>query len=185
MPPRPILALMSESANPLPDAAAASSKAAEEMIRQLRRPIYLKLYFLRKLPLALAAGLRVEGLDRELCEVSVPYSWRTTNPFRSTYFAAQSMAAELSTGLLASVAARSAPRSVSMLIVDLRASFIKKATDMTVFRCSQGALLSEAVSQALQREEAVTREVATVGCMRNGVEVSRFSFTWSFKPRSG
>ena len=46
------------------------------------------------------AGLRVERLDAEVCVVRMPGGWRTRNPFRSTYWAAQGMAGEMSTGVM-------------------------------------------------------------------------------------
>ena len=100
--------------------------ALERARRRMLNPFAMRGYFLAKLPLALFAGLRIRELTREHCAVSVPYSWRTTNPFRSTYFAAQSMAAELSTGALALLAVESAPAPVAMLIVRLEAEFEKK-----------------------------------------------------------
>src|SRR5687767_13958299 len=95
-------------------------------------PWLLRLFMLRTLPLALFAVVRARKITAERGVVSVPYGWRSTNPVRSTYFAALSMAAELSTGALAMLAVRAAPQPVSMLIVGLEASFEKKATATTV-----------------------------------------------------
>ncbi len=66
----------------------------EKLRRRLTNPWMLKLFMLMKLPLALFAGLRVQQIDASECAVSVPYGWLSTNPFKSTYFAALSMAAE-------------------------------------------------------------------------------------------
>ncbi|MEE8586791.1 MAG: DUF4442 domain-containing protein [Acidobacteriota bacterium] len=150
---------------------------AQDLCRRMSRPLYLRLYFLTKLPLALA-------VTPDRCQATVPYSWRTTNPFRSTYFAALSMAAELSTGLLASLAVRLAPESVSMLIVGMRAGFEKKATALTTVTCRDGPRFFEAVEQTLASGEAVTVEAETVGTMPDGTVVARFRFSWSFKKRA-
>lgn len=147
-------------------------------------PFFMRLYMLSKLPLALAAGLRVRELDRERCVVTVPYGWRSTNPFRSTYFAALSMAAEMSTGSLAMMAAESAPQPVAMLIVNLEATFGKKATALTAFTCEEGAKAFAAVAETLRTGEPATARMETVGRMADGTEVARFVFTWSFKKRS-
>jgi len=144
----------------------------------------MRLYMLKNLPLGLIAGLRVEQLKDDCCAVSVPYAWRTTNPFRSIYFAAQAMAAEMSTGAMALGAVRVAPVPVALLIVDLKASFGKKATAKTTFRCTQGAALRQAVACTLASGEAATASVVTVGQMADGTEVARFTFTWSFKRRA-
>lgn len=157
----------------------------ERYRRRATNPWFLRSFMLFKLPLGLFAGLRVAHLDADGCRTTVPYGWRTTNPFRSTYFAAQSMAAELSTGALALLAVQSAPASVAMLIVDLEATFGKKATDTTTFTCREGREIFDAVRRTLADGEPATATVETVGRMPDGIEVARFRFTWSFKRRSG
>jgi hypothetical protein len=152
--------------------------------RRLRSPFLLRGFFLAKLPLALFAGLRVRELDEHRCATSVPYGWRTTNPFRSTYFAALSMAAELSTGALALLATELAGAPVALLIVNLTASFGKKATALTTFTCEDGARAFDAVAATVATGEPATATLATVGRMPDGTEVARFTFTWSFKRRS-
>ena len=67
-----------------------------KLAARLKSPLQFRAYLLAKLPLALFAGLRVRELDAGRCAVSVPYGWRSTNPFRSTYFAALGMAADRS-----------------------------------------------------------------------------------------
>src|SRR6478672_235917 len=96
-----------------------STPAAGKLRSRMLSPFLMRGYMLAKLPLALVAGLRVRELDRERCVVTVPYGWRTRNPFRSTYFAALSMAAEMSTGALAMMATQLAGRPVALLIVNL------------------------------------------------------------------
>jgi hypothetical protein len=147
-------------------------------------PLKMRGFFLAKLPLALFAGLRVRSLTADRCEVSVPRGWRTTNPFKSTYFAAQSMAAELSTGALAMLATQGTRESVALLITDLRATFEKKASADAVFTCDDGPKAFAAVAETLRTGEGVVAEMETVGRMADGTVVSRFVFTWSFKKRS-
>lgn len=143
----------------------------------------MRAFLFAKLPLAWFAGLRVERLDADGCEVSVPRGWRTQNPFGSTYFAALSMAAELSTGVPALLAVRAAGAPVSMLVTESRASFGKKATGRAVFTFHDTGALRDAVRRTLATGEGVTAEVETVGRMPDGAEVARFVFVWSFKKR--
>ncbi len=173
-----------EAPRPEREAIANESVRSEKLRQRMTNPFLMRLFMLKSLPLGCIAGLRVDRLEGNECAVSVPYSWRTTNPFRSTYFAAQAMAAELSTGALAMHAVSCAPGSVAMLIVDLQATFGKKATDRATFVCEQGGALREAVSRTVNDGEPATATVETVGRMANGVEVARFSFTWSFKRRA-
>ena len=171
---------MSESlATPAP-----AASTADRLRGRMRNPWLMRLYMLVKLPLALIAGVRVREVDRERCVVTIPYGWRTTNPFRSTYFAALSMAAEMSTGALSMVVVQSAPAPVAMLIVHMEASFDKKATAMTTFTCEDGAKAIAAVEETLRTGEPATARLESVGRMPDGTEVARFAFTWSFKRRS-
>jgi hypothetical protein len=157
--------------------------ATAKLRRRMLNPFLMRGFFLAKLPLALFAGLRLRELNEERCIATVPYGWRSTNPFRSTYFAALSMAAELSTGALAMAAVESAPKPVAMLITGLTASFEKKATGLTTFTCADGPRLFEAVAQTIATGEPVAVEVPTVGTAPDGVVVARFTFRWSFKVR--
>ena len=136
-----------------------------------------------KLPLALFAGLRIDQIDPYRCEVSLPFGWRTQNPFRSIYFAAQCMAAELSTGALAMLAIESAPDSVSMLVTGMSAEFGKKATERSVFTCENGLDVFKAIHHTMETGEGVRQKMVTTGRMRNGTEISQFTFEWSFKKR--
>jgi hypothetical protein len=155
-----------------------------ERRRKMLSPILLRLFFLAKLPLALFAGVRLRELDAEHAVATVPYGWRSTNPFRSTYFAALAMAAEFATGAVAALAVDSAPRPVAMLIVSMTASFEKKATSLTSFTCADGGKLAAAVARAVETGEPATAEAESVGRMADGTIVARFTFAWSFKARS-
>jgi hypothetical protein len=163
---------------------AALAPAAAERRRKMLSPLLMRGYFLAKLPLALFAGVRLRELDAAHAVATVPYGWRSTNPFRSTYFAALAMAAELSTGALAMLAVDVAPRPVALLITGMTASFEKKATGLTTFTCAGGAELADAVARAASTSEPATATVETVGRAADGAVVARFTFTWSFKARS-
>ena len=68
---------------------------ADALRLRLLKPWNFKAYLWGKLPLAACAGLSLRQLDESGCTVGLPGGWRTQNPFRSTYFAAQAMAAVL------------------------------------------------------------------------------------------
>lgn len=177
---------MAEPARLEPAAAPPASAARVDALRRrMLSPWLMRGYMLTRLPLGLFAGLRVRALDPHRCAVSVPYGWRSTNPFRSTYFAAQSMAAEMSTGALALMAVELAPAPVALLITGLTASFEKKATALATFTCEQGDALFAAVAETVRTGEPAAATVETVGRMADGTVVARFTFTWSFKKRAG
>lgn len=173
----------SAAAPQAPAPSLADSPRAEALRRRLRGSWALRGFMLGKLPLALVAGVRMPEITAGRCVATVPYGWRSTNPFRSTYFAALAMAAELSTGALAMVAVQAAPQPVSMLITGMEAAFEKKATATTAFTCDDGAALAGAVARTLATGEPVTLAARTVGRMPDGTVVARFAFTWSFRRR--
>jgi hypothetical protein len=142
------------------------------------------IWLLVKLPLAWIAGSRVSRIDMDGCAISMPYGWRNQNPFRSMYFAAQSMSAEMSTGMLCLLAIENSGESIAMLVSHNSAEFSKKADRHVTFTCNDGQKMFDAVAETCRTGEPVLVEMNTVGVMDNGVEVSRFSFTWTVKKRS-
>ena len=135
------------------------------------------------LPAAWFAGVRLDRLEADRCVTSVPFGWRSQNPFRSTYFAAQAMAAELSTGALGLLAIEDAGVPISLLITGIEATFGKKAVSRSTFVCEEGDVVFAAIAAAKQTGVAQTFVLHTVGHMADGQEVSRFSFTWSVKAK--
>src|SRR5919206_5303440 len=100
-----------------------------ELFRTLwTNPIGVRAILWSRLPLAAFAGLRVKSLDENGAEVTLPAGWKTQNPFRSTYFAAQAMAAEMSTGAPALWFIERTGAQVSSLVTAISAKFTKKAT---------------------------------------------------------
>ena len=155
-----------------------------KMLSQVRSAWKMSAWMLAKLPLARIAGLRIDEITPERCAVSVPYRWLSQNPFRSTYFAALAMAAEMSTGTLGLLAVRSAPQSVAVIITHIEGEFLKKATGRTTFTCEAGPALFAAVEETLRTGLGVTVRVPTIGRSDDGAEIARFTFEWSFKRRS-
>lgn len=142
------------------------------------------LFSLIKLPSAWFSGVKVKAITNEECITTVPYKWFSQNPFKSTYFACQAMAAELSTGVPALMAIEKRNPKFSMLVVDMRAQYTKKAVDVTTFTCKDVAKILATVDECIATGEARTVEVKTVGISEKGEEVSTFYFTWSFKQKA-
>lgn len=152
-----------------------------DKIRKLATSWKLKLFLLQKLPLALVAGLKVTEINDKGAKVKIPYKHLNINPFKSMYFAAQSMAAELSTGILALAAVQDEEAPMSMLVLNMQAAFTKKATTAIVFSCSEGESISQAIHQAKISGEGQTITVKSRGFDKNNDLVSEFQFTWTFK----
>lgn len=158
--------------------------AAEAFFKIINNRNAFRLFLLRKLPAAFFAGLRIETASQAQCTVSVPYNWRTKNPFRSTYFACLSMAAEMSTGALAMAAVYGRKPPVSLLIVTMESRFFKKAVGKTHFTCIDGLLLAQAVQAAVETKQPQTVRVCSTGQDATGTTVATFEFTWSFKVKA-
>ena len=98
--------------------------------RLITRPGALRWFLLRRLPLAWLAGIRLRTLTAEEASVTIRHRWLNQNPFRSLYFGAQAMAAELSSGLLVMQHVWQQRPGVSMLVTGMQAEFTRKATGL-------------------------------------------------------
>lgn len=139
---------------------------------------------LLRLPAAFFSGLAVKELSEQKAVVTVPYQWFSKNPFRSTYFACLAMAAEMSTGLLAMMQIYQRKPAVSMLVVNLEATYHKKATGITAFTCTDGEVFRKTVNECIADGQPRSVTAVALGLNRKGEAVASFSFTWSFKTKS-
>jgi len=158
----------------------ARSKAVR---RRLLRPWNFRLYLWARLPLAACAGLSLRRLDETACTVALPGGWRTQNPFRSMYFAAQAMAAEMSTGAPAMMLAEGASASVSMLVREVRGVFTRRIEGGAEFTFEDLAGMRETVDRAVATGESEAFVARSTGRSRDGGASSEFEITWSFKRR--
>jgi hypothetical protein len=152
-------------------------------IKSLKHPLKFRMFLLSRLPNAFFAGLRIKYLDETVCRVSVPYKWFTKNPFRSTYFACLSMAAEMSTGVLCLVHLYKRNPPVSMLVVKVESEYFKKAIGKTFFTCEEGLMIKETIEQTIEKGEAKTFRARSIGKNAEGLIVAQFFITWSFKSK--
>jgi hypothetical protein len=154
-----------------------------EFFKMVNSPFYFTMYKLTTLPMGFMAGLKVKSCNAEKCEITVPYRWLNQNPFKSTYFAVLAMAAEMSTGMLSLMATYKAKPSVSMLVTHLEADFVKKATGITTFTCTQGNEIVKCVEDAIATGEPKIFNAVSTGTSQKGEEEARFIIQWSFKAR--
>lgn len=144
-------------------------------------PFKFKLFLLTKLPAAYFSGVRILKADESKAVVTIPFKRFTTNPFRSTYFACLSMAAEMSTGLLAMAHTYESKPAVSMLVVKTEGIFFKKATGLTTFTCEDGKSIKYAIEEAKLSGEGTTVTAKSAGRDEQDNVIAEFTFTWSFK----
>lgn len=168
------------------DSSANSNSNTKKFIKQFMNPFNQWLFLLMKLPAALLMGVRVKVLNTEKSVVTVPYKWLSQNPFKSTYFAAQAAAAEMSTGILCSLAIYNRGK-ISMLITDMNGTYYKKVNKRASFTCNMGKEIFDLVEKAIASGEGQTLKMESVGTVTDEkgqeVIVSRFYFTWSVKTK--
>lgn len=160
-----------------------ANPSSDAFFRLIKHPLKFRFFLWRNLPAAYFSGLKLRFADEQKCMVSVPYKWFTRNPFRSTYFACMSMAAEMSTGILAMAQVYRRRPEISMLVIEVEGKFYKKATDRTLFICEEGRLISEMVDAAVITGESQKIKVLSSGYNRKNELVAGFWITWSFKLR--
>lgn len=159
--------------------AAVTNKAA--FFSLINHPVKFRLYLLKNLPAAYFSGLKILQADLASCTVSIPFKWFTKNPFRSTYFACLSMAAELSTGVLAMAHLYKQQPAVSMLVTGIEGKFYKKGTGKTLFRCEDGDKIFDAIKAAISLNQPQEVKAHSVGMNKAGEVVAEFWISWSFK----
>lgn len=158
------------------------TKEAEKYLSRMTNPIVFWWAMLFKLPSAVFWRLKIKSLTLAKCEVGIPYFWRSQNPFQSIYFAALAGAAELSTGALCQLG-MAGKGKFSMLVVDFRAEYHKKANQKIIFSCDQGDELVSLID-SLKPEDTGTLTMISTGRNPQGETVAKFFVTWSFKRKA-
>ena len=144
-------------------------------------PKRVNLFMLLKLPLAYIGGVRVKRVSEEQATVKITHKWMNQNPFKSMFWAAQGMAAEMSTGILVMKAIEDLKENTSMLVTHQEANFYKKATGKILFTCKGGDEIRKAIKMSKQSKEGQVVQLIAEGKNEDGVVVSKFSFEWSLK----
>ena len=134
-----------------------------------------------KLPAAFFTGVRTKHIDDNKCIVTVKHRWINQNPFNSMFWAVQGIAAELTTGALVMQKIRESGKSISMLVANNNATFLKKAKGRITFKCTQGDILDEAIEKTIATGEGQTIWMHSKGFNEEGIEVSHFNFEWTIK----
>ncbi|MBR99527.1 MAG: thioesterase [Flavobacteriaceae bacterium] len=146
-------------------------------------PFSYNFFTLIKLPAAWISGVRVSKVTDKFCEVKVRHRWINQNPFKSMYWAVQGMAAELTTGIFLIERIRSNKTPISMLVLNNKANFKKKARGVITFRCDDGLKANKAIDKAIQTRESSLISMRSVGKDYSGDIVSEFIFEWTIKAK--
>lgn len=142
-------------------------------------PARLNLYTFFKLPSVWWCGVRVTQIKPDYCEVRVTHRWINQNPFRSMFWAVQGMAAELTTGILIMQAIKQHKKNISMLVLNNRANFSKKAKGKLVFSCTAEEKINTAFKKLIDSNTPQTLWLTSKGVDENQDIVSTFEFEWT------
>ncbi|MCV6630882.1 MAG: DUF4442 domain-containing protein [Flavobacteriaceae bacterium] len=134
-----------------------------------------------KLPSAWWTGVRLKSVNEKEAITTAKLGWRNQNPFKSMFWAVQGMAAEFATGALVIGYIRSTGKSISMLVVNNKANFSKKAVGRIHFTCVDGDKVEGAIAEAVKTGEGQTIWMQSVGRDSSGDIVSTFDFEWSIR----
>lgn len=147
-------------------------------------PKKITLFTFFKLPSVYWLGIRVKSISETICTVGVKHRWINQNPFKSLFWAVQGMAAELSTGAMVMSCIEDSNQKISMLVVNNRATFFKKATGRITFTCNDGELIKQTIKDAITSGIGKTCWMKSEGVNENGILVSIFEFEWTVKVKS-
>ena len=147
-------------------------------------PAKINLFNLVKLPLAYFGGVRVQSITNKEVRVTIKHTWKNQNPFKSMFWAAQGMAAELPTGVLLMKAIKDSGRNISMLVTHQEADFYKKATGTITFSCRGGDEIRTAIDASIKTGDGQKIVLTSEGKNEEGTVVSRFNFHWSLRVKS-
>jgi hypothetical protein len=150
-------------------------------MKMIITPTRINLFMLFNLPLAYISGMRVKSITETTAVVRIKYQWLNQNPFKSMFWAAQGMAAEMSTGVLVMQEIKKSNRTVSMLVTHQESAFFKKAIGTILFTCSGGIQIKEAIQKSIETNEGQIVRLTSDGVNAAGVIVSSFQFEWSLK----
>lgn len=137
-----------------------------------------------KLPLAYFGGVRVVSINEKTVIVRIKYRWINQNPFKSMFWAAQGMAAEMTTGVSVMKGIQNSGKKVSMLVTNQKGNFTKKAIGRIRFECHDGDLVVNAIKESSETGEGRTIIMKSEGFNEDGISVSNFEFEWSLKVKA-
>lgn len=144
---------------------------------------FFKQIMTTQIPIAWIAGVRLHHWEDNSVSTRVKLGFLNQNPFKSMFWAVQGMAAEFSSGLMASAKIQQSGENVSMLVLGMQSKFLKKAIGKIIFTCDQGEEIDAAIKKAIETKEGVTLIVRSKGIDEENDIVSEFEFTWTFKVR--
>lgn len=146
--------------------------------RQITNPAIYFFFMLWRLPSLVFWGVKVKELSLKQSQITMKHSWKNQNPFGSIYFSALNGAAELSTGILVQLSLQD-KEPYSMLVVESKSQFYKKAVGKIYFKCEDGDKLQAILPTLSDSRNTATITLKSSAINEEHILVGEFYFTWS------
>lgn len=157
-------------------------KTTSSFQKMIKSPLYFKAFLLFRLPMAFFAGIKIDAIDKNHCNVSLPFKWLNKNPFGSMYFASLSMASELSTGLLVLQAIDAHEHHFSVLVKQMKGNFEKKGMETVFFECKVNQeLLFDVFEKSIKSDTWETISIESIGKTKDGEICCTFEYEWAIR----
>ncbi len=144
----------------------------------------VRLFGLLKIPLIGFVRPRVERLDADEVTIRVPLGRRTQNHWKSMYFGALAIGADLAAGTHAMFAVdeekRNSGTKIGFVFKDVQAEFLRRPDHDVFFHSRDGKKVAAAVADAVRTGERINIPVP-VECVAGGETVATFTLTLSLK----
>lgn len=150
-----------------------------------KETLLLRAFAFTKIPLLFMSGPSVVSIDDDSCVIALPFQRRNKNHLGSMYFGALCIGADIAGGIIAARLLKKVKKGKGTLIFkDFQAKFHKRAEGQTLFKCTDGARIRQAVLQAeesLERVDLPVHVIATVPNQFDDTPVAEFTLTLSLK----
>ena len=161
--------------------------AIQRLPEHMRGTWSLRIFALTQVPMILFCMPSMEELTDAVCAVRIPLNRRTRNHFKSMYFGALAVGADVAGGFLAQHHISKSERKVGLIFKSFEAKFLRRPEADVVFRSEQGVAMAKLVQRAIDTGERVDDTVdivATTPDISGDTPVATFRLVTSLKLRT-
>ena len=143
----------------------------------------IRLFCLFRIPLLAFCWPKIEKIEDQIAEVSVPVNFFTRNHVRSMYFGALAMGAELSTAIRLLQRMKNEKLPLGFIFKDAKFEFLKRAESRVYFHIDQVQLVDELIKKAMATDNRVDQTISGWAYSRSHPNeiLMKYSVTLSIK----
>ncbi|MBN7820677.1 DUF4442 domain-containing protein [Bowmanella yangjiangensis] len=146
----------------------------------------LKLFAWRYIPLIGFCSPRIERMDGQALEVSIPHTWRTKNHLGSVYFGALAIGADLAGAFLVFHKAKARGVNANFAFKDVQGEFLMRPEARVHFISEDGALIDQMLDESIATGQRINRTVSvrvTCPSLHGDTPMATFRLTLSVKAK--